>query len=392
MAARPPDWDLEGRRIHRRSIVLGACLGAMMLLACVLHDHLAWVHCGSPEEPGSMEDDIASHVPWVPPPILHAFQQQPPRPMPLVGTGGGGAPDGAGTIDPTQPCPGSWVTGQAIDAAGAARLEAAAAVWRRNLTAELRAMYNAASGMHSHADPTTEPAAWARFDAFLAPPPAAVCPSLRRVGGDGDGGKWVCGLEYIPDRDDDDGSCIVYSVGGNNEWSFEAGIVAATRYCVVHTFDCTVAEPRLPPELKGRVVFHPICLGPWPWPGPGIGPSNNSERTFMHLGEAMTMLGHARIHLLKMDIEGFEYDVLDELADETTTMSVQGLPEQINVELHWSTPMAGLDWHRRQLTAGELAVLALRLDDRAYRLVSREDNPLCEHCAEFTLVRLRCGA
>ena len=54
--------------------------------------------------------------------------------------------------------------------------------------------------------------------------------------------------------------------------------------------------------------------------------------------------------------------------------------------------MAGLDWHRRQRAAGELAVLALRLDERGYRLVSREDNPLCEHCAEFTLVRLRCGA
>lgn len=48
--------------------MLGACLAAMVLLACVLHDHLSWVHCGSPEEPTSMEDDIHSHVPeWIPP-------------------------------------------------------------------------------------------------------------------------------------------------------------------------------------------------------------------------------------------------------------------------------------------------------------------------------------
>jgi hypothetical protein len=63
----------------------------------------------------------------------------------------------------------------------------------------------------------------------------------------------------------------------------------------------------------------------------------------------------------------------------------------VNVELHWSTPMPGLDWHGRQRTAGELAVLALRLHDRGYRLVSREDNPLCEHCSEMTLVRFGCA-
>lgn len=64
----PPDWDAVARRIQRKSIVLGAYLAAMVLLACVLHDHLSWLHCGSPEEPTSMEDDIHSHVPeWMPP-------------------------------------------------------------------------------------------------------------------------------------------------------------------------------------------------------------------------------------------------------------------------------------------------------------------------------------
>lgn len=69
----PPDWDAVGPRIHRKSIVLGACLAAMVLLACVLHDHLSWVRCGRPEEPTSMEDDIHSHVhvPWIPPRAHH---------------------------------------------------------------------------------------------------------------------------------------------------------------------------------------------------------------------------------------------------------------------------------------------------------------------------------
>lgn len=37
----PFDWDAESLQIHRRSIVLSACLAAMVQLACILHDHLA---------------------------------------------------------------------------------------------------------------------------------------------------------------------------------------------------------------------------------------------------------------------------------------------------------------------------------------------------------------
>ena len=32
--------------------------------------------------------------------------------------------------------------------------------------------------------------------------------------------------------------CVVYSIGGNNEWQFEQGILDHTP-CDVHTFDCT---------------------------------------------------------------------------------------------------------------------------------------------------------
>jgi hypothetical protein len=309
-----PDWDLEGRRIHRRSIVLAACLGALVLLACVLHDHMAWVRCGRPEEAetGSIDDDMDSHrhfFPWIPPAALHAVQHLRDPTFDDSGTSPSTTDAyGVTAIDPVRVCPGSWVVGRAIDEATAAQVEAAAAAWKRNLTSQLRAVYNKASGMHHHGDPTTEPARWARFDTVFGLPVGGACPSLRRVGGDGDGGKLVCGLEFIPD----DESCVVYSLGGNNEWDFESGVVAATRQCAVHTFDCTVAEPRVPPELAGRVVFHKICLGTQKMAESGggggrggdggAGSSEVGDQMFSTLPEIMGRLGHDRVTLLKADI------------------------------------------------------------------------------------------
>jgi hypothetical protein len=66
------------------------------------------------------------------------------------------------------------------------------------------------------------------------------------------------------------------------------------------------------------------------------------------------------------------------------------LPEQISFEFHYLTQMDGLDWWARQKTAGEIALLARKLYDAGYRVISREDNPQCPHCSEFTLVRFRC--
>ena len=66
------------------------------------------------------------------------------------------------------------------------------------------------------------------------------------------------------------------------------------------------------------------------------------------------------------------------------------LPEQISFELHYQTQMEGLDWYGRPITAGEIAMLARSLYDAGYRLISREDNNLCPHCTELTVIRNLC--
>lgn len=89
---------------------------------------------------------------------------------------------------------------------------------------------------------------------------------------------------------------------------------------------------------------------------------------------------------MQADIEGFEFDLFNELL---RTDGVD-LPEQISFELHYETQFPELRWAPRQKTAGEVALLATQLYLAGYRLLSREDNRFCDHCTEFTVARFRC--
>ena len=48
-------------------------------------------------------------------------------------------------------------------------------------------------------------------------PPDGNCPDLTRVGHDGDGGKWLCGYNFLQTRK----HCNVFSYGASNDVSFE---------------------------------------------------------------------------------------------------------------------------------------------------------------------------
>lgn len=272
------------------------------------------------------------------------------------------------------PCPEGWVLPQ-IETLMREKVEQAAGRWYRNLPTLLRKAYNNASEMKVMAGPVREPDGHKRFDVTM--PVVDACPMLSKVGSQGDGGKLICGLDNIVDRPDN--PCIVYSIGGNNQWDFEADIVKRTS-CKVFTFDCTI-DGRVPADIKDRVAYHKICLGTDTAAG-----AKGSDQTFLRLSEIMQMLDHNHITLLKMDIEGYEYDVYEDILSET---GIQ-LPEQISFELHYETQMPGLDWFGRQRTAGELALFSQRLYEAGYRFISREDNPWCDHCTELTAVRFQC--
>lgn len=85
-----------------------------------------------------------------------------------------------------------------------------------------------------------------------------------------------------------------------------------------------------------------------------------------------------------MDIEGFEFELFDEMLKD-----ISHLPEQISFEMHYWTHMP-VDWQKRRISSGEIAILAERLYLAGYRSISREKNPVWGHCSEFTLARFLC--
>jgi hypothetical protein len=63
------------------------------------------------------------------------------------------------------------------------------------------------------------------WDFFI---PQFSCPfPVRRIGTLGDGGKFVCGVERVLHRPD----CVIYSLGVNDESSFEAALLSRSSTC-----------------------------------------------------------------------------------------------------------------------------------------------------------------
>ena len=133
---------------------------------------------------------------------------------------------------------------------------------------------------------------------------------------------------------------VVFSLGSANSFSFERDLAALCPCCRIYIFDCLPTyigkanrqfnekkfHRYIKPRDRHRVTFERTCIGR----RPDTASSSENWKTF---AEAARDLGHRRVDLLKMDIEGSEYDVLDHLLGEQDD---GGMPSiwQIMVELH----------------------------------------------------------
>jgi len=219
-----------------------------------------------------------------------------------------------------------------------------------------------------------------RFDLFDF---AGECPTTLLAHAQAkstDGSKFICGLNVLSSMGT---KCVIYSVGSNNDFTFESSIANATR-CEIHTFDCNV-DPRVPSELKHRVKFHQWCFGDRNVETAGL--DGRPPVKFRTFSETLRTLGHTHVDVLKIDIEGYEWDVFDAMLRDSSK-----LPFQILVELHltafWNS--ANLWWAGRSMTAGEVALWARRFYDLGYRVAKRHDSPRWPQSSDMTLVRFRC--
>lgn len=156
---------------------------------------------------------------------------------------------------------------------------------------------------------------------------------------------------------------IVYSAGVGTDISFDLELI--DRYGVaVHAFDPTprsiawLKEQQLPSRFgwsevgiaayDGQATFFPpdnpefISHTMVPRTGTGAPGFQVEVRRVMTL---MRQLGHARIDVLKMDVEGAEYDVVDDIL-------ANGPPvAQLLIEFHHRFAGVGIERTRRAVTA-----------------------------------------
>ncbi|KAI0032697.1 methyltransferase domain-containing protein [Vararia minispora EC-137] len=166
------------------------------------------------------------------------------------------------------------------------------------------------------------------WDFFI---PAFRCPhSTQRIGSLGDGGKWVCGIEVLAKQP----KCVVYSFGISTDSSFEADVLLRAPGCEVWGYDYSVSgPPQFGPEISedshfpSRAHFHKWGLSGEDKHGPSDKPPMYTLRTLMELN------GHDFVDILKIDVEGSEFDALSSFL-ETLPAGVPLPFGQLQIEIH----------------------------------------------------------
>lgn len=189
--------------------------------------------------------------------------------------------------------------------------------------------------------------------------PDFSCDHERRIGGPGDGGKWVCDPQRI-DPDD----CLVYSIGSNNDFSFEKQVQQTiSRNCEIHTFDMGdyAAEAR---EAGGNITYHQTAFGD----GHKI-----EDMPTKSLSAIIKELGHEHrvIDVFKIDCEGCEYVALKNMLNANVTL------RQIQMEIH------GNDKNNKQVTK-----LFSRFKEHNYVMFHKEANRCDDVVYEFSFLKL----
>lgn len=194
--------------------------------------------------------------------------------------------------------------------------------------------------------------------------PQVSCPSMVRVGSMGDGGKWVCNPWRLPEKD-----CVVYSLGVNGDVSFEKDLHGVSgRKCKYVSVD-PAQQPASLFEPFGGTFFQGYMAG-----------KTNATGKRITLAGLMEQFKHSRVDILKMDIEGWEFETLNAFLNSTEITERKSPFCQILTELHEAMGYNLEAWIR----------LFENLEKRGFRLFSKEANLACTVCYEFSFLHMSC--
>jgi hypothetical protein len=153
-----------------------------------------------------------------------------------------------------------------------------------------------------------------------------TCPSLEKIGGLGEGAKWICDIDRLATQverrrqkakkqskyDPDAKHCLIYSIGSNGDYKFEDAVVDRLgQLCEIHVFDMGALDRGAENANRG-IIFHKWGLAS------SYSIVNNNEVT--QLGNNITthtfqeikkLLGHEdrTLDVFKIDCEGCEWYV-----------------------------------------------------------------------------------
>ncbi|KAF9159269.1 hypothetical protein DFQ26_006740 [Actinomortierella ambigua] len=154
--------------------------------------------------------------------------------------------------------------------------------------------------------------------------PAFTCPhEVQRIGTVADGGKWVCGFSLYEENREE--KCIVYSLGVNDDSTFEDEFLQRTS-CEIYAFDASVDGMANGLANNPRVHFQKVFVGK-------EDKVDGSGIQWKTLKTIMKEYGHTWVDVLKIDIEGGEYDTLGAVMADYA--GAPALPfSQLQLEMH----------------------------------------------------------
>ena len=118
-----------------------------------------------------------------------------------------------------------------------------------------------------------------------------------------DGWKFTCGLRLL------EPPCVIYSLGSNGNMVFEKNVLMINPSCSIHIFDRDQYDtsPWFNNSVidSGKVQFHRMFVTDAP-----DKLNAHANPPIMNLRHIMAMLNHTHIDILKLDIEGKEWNLL----------------------------------------------------------------------------------
>ena len=124
-----------------------------------------------------------------------------------------------------------------------------------------------------------------------------------RVGGHGDGPKWICNPHRLAASND----CLIYSIGSAGVYTWEDALVdMLSKHCEIHVFDTSEEYARPNDPVQRNIHYHNWGLKSSYAGGKSKFYNKNEVHVLKTFPETLRELGHESRHIdiLKIDCEG----------------------------------------------------------------------------------------